>query len=289
MNELVGKVAIVTGGASGLGRRTVERFVAAGAKVVIADVNEASGAAFAATLGPTARFKRTDVSRREDVQAAVNYAAAEFGGLHIMFNNAGLSDDSFGRLLDQTFERFDQVMAVNLLGVMLGTQIAARHMAKNGGGSIINTSSISGVKGGYGFPIYRAAKAGVINFTKTAAIELGEHLIRVNCICPGNIPTNMQTYAHPGPGMTQADADRVQTAILAVRMGYQPLKRQGTPDDIAETAMFLGGDQSKYITGQIISVDAGATAGDARSQIQDILDARAAAEKGWGRDGQGAQ
>jgi NAD(P)-dependent dehydrogenase (short-subunit alcohol dehydrogenase family) len=136
------------------------------------------------------------------------------------------------------------------------------------------------VKGGYGFPLYRAAKAGVINFTKTAAIELGEYLIRVNCICPGNIPTNMGTYAHPGPGMTQADADRVQSAILAVRMGYQPLKRQGTPDDIAQTAMFLGSDCSKYITGQIISVDAGATAGDARSQIQDILNARAAAEKG---------
>jgi len=280
MNELAGKVAIVTGGASGLGRGTVERFVAEGARVVIADINEAGGSAFAATLGETVRFKRTDVSRREDVQAAVDCAVREFGGLHIMFNNAGFSDDSFGRLIDETFERFEKVMAVNLLGVMLGTQIAARHMARNGGGSIINTSSISGVTAGFGFPLYRAAKAGVIHFTRTAAIEFGEHLIRVNCICPGNIPTNMQTYAHPSPGMTQTDADRIQAAVLAVRMGYQPLKRQGTPDDIAQTALFLGSDRSRYITGQIISVDAGATAGGARSQIQDILNARAAAAQG---------
>src|SRR5262249_50732119 len=156
------------------------------------------------------RFKLTDVSKRDQVQALVDFAIAEFGGLHVMFNNAGVSDLSYGKLLDDDFGRFELVMQVNVLGVMLGTQIAARHMANHGGGSIINTASIAGVKAGYGFPVYRAAKAGIIHFTKTAAIELGSQLVRVNCICPGNIQTQMGTFATPPQGMTQAAADAMQ-------------------------------------------------------------------------------
>jgi NAD(P)-dependent dehydrogenase (short-subunit alcohol dehydrogenase family) len=276
-NELVGKVAIVTGGANGLGRGTVELFVEEGAKVVVADVDENRGRVLCDTLGSAVRFKRADVSKREDVQALVDLAVAEFGGLHIMFNNAGVSDVSYGRLLDDDFIHFERVMHVNVLGVMLGTQIAARHMAKHGGGSIINTSSIAGVRAGHGFPIYRTAKAGVIHFTKAAAIELGVHLIRVNCICPGNIPSDMGTFATPEPGMTQADADRIQRAVRAVRMNYQPLKRQGVPGDIGQAALFFGSDRSLQITGQVMSVDGGATSGDTRSQIQEIMEARHAA------------
>jgi NAD(P)-dependent dehydrogenase (short-subunit alcohol dehydrogenase family) len=276
-NELAGKVAIVTGGANGLGRGTVELFVEEGAKVVIADIDEGRGRALCVALGPATRFKQTDVSKREAVQALVDFALAEFGDLHIMFNNAGVSDVSYGRLLDEDFVHFERVMYVNVLGVMLGTQIAARHMAKHAGGSIINTASIAGVRSGHGFPTYRAAKAGVIHFTKSAAIELGEHLIRVNCICPGNIPTDMGTFAAPAPGMTQADADRIQSAVRAVRMSYQPLKRQGQPRDIGQAALFLGSDRSLQVTGQVLSVDGGATAGDSRSQIQEIMEARAAA------------
>jgi NAD(P)-dependent dehydrogenase (short-subunit alcohol dehydrogenase family) len=277
--ELAGKVAIVTGGANGIGRGTVELFVQEGAKVVIADVDAARSEQLAASLGGAARFRRTDVAKRDDVQALVDFAIAEFGGLHIMFNNAGITDNASGRLLDADFGAFERVMAIDVLGVMLGTQIAARHMAKSGGGSIINTASIAGTRPGYGFAIYRAAKAGVINFTKSAAIELGEHLIRVNCICPGNIPTDMGRFAAPAPGMTQCDADRMQKAIRDVRMSWQPLKRQGGPIDIAQTALFLGSDRSQQMTGQILSVDGGATAGDARSQIQEILQARANAMK----------
>lgn len=273
--ELSGKVAIVTGGANGIGRGTVELFVEEGAKVVIADIDEGGGRALCARLGTGTRFKRTDVSRREDVQALVDFALAEFGGLHIMFNNAGASDVSYGRLLDDEFVHFERVMHVNVLGVMLGTQIAARHMAEHGGGSIINTSSIGGVRSGHGLPIYRTAKAGVIHFTKSAAVELGEYLIRVNCLCPGNIPTDMGTFAAPVPGMAQTDADRMQNAILAVRMSRQPLKRQGKPRDIGQAALFLGSDRSVYISGQVLSVDGGATAGDPRSQIQEIMEARA--------------
>jgi len=278
--ELAGKVAIVTGGANGIGRGTVELFVQEGAKVVIADVDAARGEQLASELGGTARFRRADVSKRDDVQALVDFAIAEFGGLHIMFNNAGVSDNASGRLLDADFNVFERVMAIDVLGVMLGTQIAARHMAKSGGGSIINTASIAATRPGYGFSIYRAAKAGVVNFTKCAAIELGEHLVRVNCICPGNIPTDMGTFATPAPGMTQADADRMQKAIRDVRMGWQPFKRQGRPIDIAQTALFLGSDRSQQMTGQILTVDGGASLGDSRSQIQEILEARTKALKG---------
>lgn len=275
-NELQGKVAIVTGGANGLGRGTVELFVKEGARVVIADIDDARGSELSAQLGAATRFKRTDVAKRQDIQDVVDFAVQEFGGLHIMFNNAGLSDTSYGRLLDEDFLKFERVMQVNLLGVMLGTQIAARHMAIQGGGSIINTSSIGGVKCGHGFPMYRAAKAAIIHFTKSAAIELGEHLIRVNCICPGNIPTEMGTFAAPAPGQSPADAERMQSAISAIRMSRQPLRRQASPQDIGQAALFLGSDRSLQITGQIIAVDGGASAGDARSQIQEIIEARAA-------------
>lgn len=276
-NELSGKVAIVTGGANGLGRGIVELFVEEGARVVIADIDEQRGYALSAALGAATRFMRTDVTKRTEVQALVNFAVSELGGLHIMVNNAGRSDVSYGRLLDDDFIHFEPVMHVNVLGVMLGTQLAARHMAKNGGGSIINTSSIGGLKSGHGLPIYRAAKAGIVHFSKSAAIELGEHLIRVNCICPGNIPTDMGTFAAPAPGMTQAETERMQAAIGVVRMNHQPLKRQGKPRDIGQAALFLASDRSLQITGQVLAVDGGASAGEARSQIQEVMDARATA------------
>jgi NAD(P)-dependent dehydrogenase (short-subunit alcohol dehydrogenase family) len=171
-------------------------------------------------------------------------------------------------------------MNVNVLGVMLGTQIAARLMAKQGGGSIINTASIAGVTAGHAFPIYRAAKAGIIHFTKTAAIELGEYLVRVNCICPGNIPTELGAFAGPAPGVAQSLNDRMQSAVSDVRMKHQPLKRQGQPRDIGQAALFFASDRSAQITGQVLSVDGGATAGNALSQIKQIMEARATALKG---------
>ena len=274
--ELSNKVAIVTGGANGLGRASVELFMREGAKVVIADVDEAGGEALAAALGPSVRFRRTNVSLREEVEALVNYAVAEFGGLDVMFNNAGITDKSMGRLLDDDFRHFERVMQIDVLGVMLGTQIAARHMARSGGGSIINTASIGGALAGHGFPVYRAAKAGVITFTKSAAIELGEHLIRVNCLCPGNIPTGLGTYA-PAPGMTPEQGERMRGAIAAVRLQRQPLKRQGEPIDVAQTALFLASERSRHMTGQVLTVDGGATAGDPRSLIEEILEIRSAA------------
>jgi NAD(P)-dependent dehydrogenase (short-subunit alcohol dehydrogenase family) len=248
-----------------------------GARVVIADLREEEGRALAEALGEAARYRQADVSDRVSVQALVDFAVSEFGGLDAICNNAGLSDEAYGSLLDADFAAFERVMAVNVKGVMLGTQIAARHMARHGGGSIINVSSISGVQPGFGFFNYRASKAAVINFSQTAAIELGQHLIRVNCICPGNIPTEMGTYAATGDE-SDDKAQRIKQAVAEVRMGWQPLKRQGSPRDIAEAALFLASDRSRQISGQVLSVDGAATAGMAKSLIGEILEARARIE-----------
>lgn len=275
--ELEGKVAIVTGGARGLGQGVVEVFVEEGARVVIADLLEEEGQALAAGLGGEARFRHTDVSSREDMQALVDYAIAEFGTLDVMMNNAGISDNDAASVLDADFAAFERIMAINVKGVMLGTQIAARHMAGKGGGSVINTSSISGIHAGFGFFSYRASKAAVVNFTKTAACELGEHLVRVNCICPGNIPSEMGTFA-TAPGEDAAKQAAIAQAVKDTRMNWQPLKRQGAPRDIANGALYFGSDRSAQVTGQVLSIDGGATCGDPRSQIADILAARAAVE-----------
>lgn len=275
--ELAGKTAVVTGAAKGLGRGMAELFVQEGAQVVIADLDEANGAALVDALGAAARFRRTDVSQRAAVQALVDFAVAEFGGLDVMVNNAAVTDASYGRLLDEDFGKFEAVMKVDVLGVMLGTQIAARQMAKAGGGSIINIASIGGVLAGHGFPTYRAAKAGVVQFSKGAAIELGEHSIRVNCICPGNVPTELGAYAAPAPGMSAEQVEALRREIGDVRLTRQPIKRVGAALDIAQAAVFFASDRSAYVTGQSLSVDGGATAGDARSLIQEIMAIRAKA------------
>jgi NAD(P)-dependent dehydrogenase (short-subunit alcohol dehydrogenase family) len=275
--ELDGKVAIVTGGSRGLGQGVVEVFVEEGARVVIADLLVEEGQALAARLGDAVRFRRTDVSSREEVQALVDHAIAEFGDLDVMVNNAGISDNDAASVLDADFAAFEKIMAVNVKGVMLGTQIAARHMAKNGGGSIINTSSISGIHAGFGFFSYRASKAAVVNFTKTAACELGVHLVRVNCICPGNIPSEMGTFA-TAPGEEAEKQERIKQAVKDVRMGWQPLKRQGAARDIGNGALYFASDRSAQVTGQVLAIDGGATCGDPKIQIAEILAARAAVE-----------
>ena len=230
--ELLGKVAIVTGGASGIGRATVERYVEEGAKVVIADVDVDKGEQLAARLGPSVCFKRTDVADPAESQALIDLAVSEFGGLHIMFNNAGIGGKMFERFLDDELQDFSRVLGVNLFGVMLGTQLAARHMSKHGGGSIINTTSIAGILAGYGVMTYRASKAGVIQFSKSVAIDLAEHAVRVNCIAPGHIQTEMTSYS--APGTDPVLAERIKQALVPVTWANQPLKRQGTADDCAQ-------------------------------------------------------
>ncbi len=261
VNELAGKVAIVTGGASGIGRGTVERFVAEGAQVVIADVEEDRGEALAATLGPDALFRRTDVSDPEQVGALVATAVDKFGGLHVMVNNAGVSGTMHRRFLDDDLADFHRVMAVNVLGVMAGTRDAARHMATSGGGSIINLTSIGGIQAGGGVMTYRASKAAVIQFTKSAAIELAYYEIRVNAIAPGNIPTLL--LATSAANMDQEEIERYEAAIRETMRADRPLKREGTPEDIAEAALYFASDRSRYVTGTVLPVDGGTVAGKA--------------------------
>ncbi|OBK47628.1 SDR family NAD(P)-dependent oxidoreductase [Mycobacterium sp. 1081908.1] len=259
VNDLTGKVAVVTGGASGIGRGAVEKFVAEGARVVIADVDADRGEALATALGPDTFFQRTDVSDTEQVGALVAAAVERFGGLHIMVNNAGVSGTMHRRFLEDDLADFHRIMAVNVLGVMAGTRDAARHMAAHGGGSIINMTSIGGIQAGGGVMTYRASKAAVIQFTKSAAIELAYYEIRVNAIAPGNIPTPLLKTS--AAGMDPAELERYEAGIRETMRADRPLKREGTPDDIAEAALYFASDRSRYVTGTVLPVDGGTVAG----------------------------
>jgi NAD(P)-dependent dehydrogenase (short-subunit alcohol dehydrogenase family) len=259
VNELSGKVAIVTGGASGIGRGTVEKFLAEGAKVVIADVDRERGDSLAAGFGASACFQQTDVSEPDQVGSLVAVAVQRFGGLDIMVNNAGISGTMHRSFLDDDLADFRRIMAVNVLGVMLGTRDAARHMAAGGGGSIINLTSIGGIQAGGGVMTYRASKAAVIQFTKSAAIELAQYDIRVNCIAPGNIPTPI--LASAAKNMSAEATERFVKAIRETMRADRPLQREGTPDDVAEAALYFAGDRSRYVTGTVLPVDGGTVAG----------------------------
>lgn len=271
--ELAGKVAIVTGGAGGIGRATVELFVREGAKVVIADVDVAAGEQLAASLGGQALFRRTDVAIAEEVQALVDFAVECFGGLDIMFNNAGISCAMFDRFLDDELADFHRVMGVNLLGVMLGSQRAGRYMARHGGGSIINNASIAAHNAGFALMSYRASKAGVVHFSKSIAIDLAEYGIRVNCLLPGHIVTELNSFAEPGSSPELAQ--RLQQALDPVWLSNQPLKRRGRPQDVAEAALYLASDRSAQVTGIVLPVDGGITAGDPVNHLNEIMKARA--------------
>jgi NAD(P)-dependent dehydrogenase (short-subunit alcohol dehydrogenase family) len=266
--ELSGKVAIVTGGASGIGRAMAELFVAEGAKVLIADINEAQGAAVAADLGPDAAFQAADVSRREDVEAMVAFAVSRFGGLQVMCNNAGYPGPPSPRFLQDDLQAYERIMAVNYMGTVYGSHAAGRHMAENGGGAIINTASIAGMLPGFGYVGYRASKAAVINFTKSAAIDLAEHGIRVNALAPGSIKTPILDYRDPD--LSEEECLRVRAAIDRVMTSYQLLKTHGQPIDVAQAALFLASDRARQITGILMPVDSGITAGDPYNHAAEV-------------------
>lgn len=273
---LAGKVAVITGGAGGIGRATAELFVAEGAKVVIADVADAAGNALAASLGTSAVYQHCDVGVEEDVESAIQRAVSRFGGLDVMFNNAGISCAAFPSFLDDTLLDFDRVMRVNLLGPMIGTRNAARVMQAQGrGGVILTNASIAGTLAGIGMMTYRASKAGLIHFTKSAAIDLGQYGIRVNCLVPGHIRTSLSSFEEQG---AEAEiARRIEAGVDAAYLSNQLLKRRGEPIDVAEVALFLASDKARQMTGAVIPVEAGVTAGDPVNHLQEILDVRAAA------------
>jgi NAD(P)-dependent dehydrogenase (short-subunit alcohol dehydrogenase family) len=249
MGRLDGKVATITGGASGMGKATVELFLREGARVVIADLNEDNGRTLLERLASggwadRVEFVRTDVSEEAQVESMLDRARERFGRLDILFNNAGVGG-AFGPITEISVEAWDFTQAVLLRSVFLGIKHAARRMIEQGsGGSIINTASIAGLRGGGGPQAYSAAKAGVINLTQTTAVELAQHHIRVNAICPGVIVTPLMDRGKPDKATERA-------------RNSQPWPDAGAVGDIANAALFLASDESRFVTGQNLTVDGG--------------------------------
>ncbi len=252
MGKLDGKVAVITGGASGIGEGTVRLFVEEGARVVIADIQDDRGQALAAELSG-AVYQRTDVTKEDDVRAAVSRATAEFGRLDCIFNNAGFLG-TVGPIEDIPLDEYELTMNVLLRGVFFGMKHAAPVMKAQGFGVIISTSSVAGVAAGDGPHIYATAKAAVIQLTKSVALELGESNVRVNCICPGGIVTPLVLAGVP-------NNPQVEEAAKKVLAGYQPIHRAGMPSDIAHAALWLASDDSSFVTGHALVVDGGSTTG----------------------------
>jgi NAD(P)-dependent dehydrogenase (short-subunit alcohol dehydrogenase family) len=257
MPRLEGRHAVITGAASGIGEQTARLFVAEGATVVLADVDDRRGGAIAAELGDHARYVHVDVAVEGAVEAAIDESVSTFGGLDALFNNAG-NPGSLGRVEDIDMELFDRTVAIHLRGVFLGIRAAARIMRPQGHGSIINTASVAGLQANYGGHDYSASKAAIIHLTHTTANELGEDGVRVNAICPGGIATSIFGR---GAGLDGESAQKTVAVMEAVLGDVAPMKRSGQPVDIAECALWLAGDSSSFVNGQAIAVDGGLTTG----------------------------
>jgi meso-butanediol dehydrogenase/(S,S)-butanediol dehydrogenase/diacetyl reductase len=250
--KLEQKVAVVTAGGSGIGAATVRRFAREGAAVVIADLSgsraEQVRSEVAGTGGRTVAIKM-DVADPQAVEATIRLALDSFGRLDVLFNNAGMAEVSL--IHETTLESWERVLAVTLTGTFLGLKYAIPIMRRQGGGAIINTASISGIHGDYGMASYNAAKAGVINLTRTAALENAKHGIRVNCVCPGAINTRVAQILGKGR------ADEFRKVMGAAH----PIGRMGEPDEIAATVTFLASDEASFVTGASFVADGGVTAG----------------------------
>ncbi len=257
MNRLEGIRAVITGAASGIGEATTRLFVAEGASVVMADIEDERGRRIAAELGHRCRYVHADVAVEGAVDAAVDLAAADFGGLDCVFNNAGIPG-SIGTIEEIDIASFDRTVAVHLRGVFLGIRAAARVMRPQGQGSIINTASVAALAAGYAGHDYSACKAAILQLTRTAANELGEDGIRVNAILPGAISTAIYGRA---VGLDAEQAQRTVGFMTVALSNAAPIRRAGTPADIGEAALWLASDGSAYVNGQAIVVDGGLTTG----------------------------
>jgi NAD(P)-dependent dehydrogenase (short-subunit alcohol dehydrogenase family) len=258
MGRLEGKVAIVTGATSGMGKRTAERFVEEGATVILAGRREAEGEAAARALGARAQFVRTDVAKEDDVRRLVGVAVDNHGRLDCLFNNAG-GPGPRGGIETIPLDAAERSMAVNFGGVLLGMKHAAPIMMRQRSGSIINNASVAASRAGYSSSmIYSAAKAAVVQLSRCVAMELGEHHVRVNCISPGAIVTGILLKAL---GLPHDRADDVASALTERFAAQQPIPRAGSVDDIAHMAVFLASDESAFVTGQDIIVDGGQITG----------------------------
>ena len=264
MGKLEGKVAVVTGAASGLGRASALRFAKEGAALVAADLNSQGAelvVAEIAAAGGRAVFQRSDVTSESDVKALIERAVREYGRLDITYNNAGVIG-AMGSIDSTTEADWDKTFAILTKAVFFGIKHSVQPMRKAGGGSIISTASIAGMSGSFRLHAYSAAKAAVINLTRTAALELGKDKIRVNCICPGIISTPL---VHGGiPGGKEAIDPLIGKA--------QAIQRAGEAEDIANMALFLASDEASWVTGAAMVVDGGFTAGQPFSLAAGGLD-----------------
>jgi NAD(P)-dependent dehydrogenase (short-subunit alcohol dehydrogenase family) len=257
MSRLQGRRTVITGAASGIGAETARLFVAEGASVVLADLEIERGQKLAAELGDQARFVEVDVAEEGSIERAIDESISTFGGLDVLFNNAG-NPGSLGRVEEIDMALFDRTVAIHLRGVFLGIRAAARIMRPQGHGSIINTASVAGLRANYGGHDYSAAKAAIVHLTKTTANELGEDGVRVNAICPGGIATSIFGRAS---GLDADDAESTIPVMEVVLADVAPMKRSGQPIDIAECALWLAGDSSSFVNGQAIAVDGGLVTG----------------------------
>ena len=247
MSALQGKVAVITGGANGIGEATARAFLASGASVVVADLNSELGEALAMELktqghGDRVMFVPTDVAQEAEIEALIDATVERFGQLDVLFNNAGIGG-AIGPIIETEVDHWDQTFAVMVRGVFLGIKHGARAMG-NSGGSIINTASIAALSGCGGPFAYSATKAAVVNMTLNAAVELAENNIRVNAVCPGVIFTDLM---HRG----RADEAEEVTKLI------QPAKMRGRPEHIASMVKYLASDESEFVTGTTQVVDGG--------------------------------
>jgi len=253
MGALTGKVAIVTGGTSGIGERIAELFVEEGANVVVAARRKDEGQALEKRLG--VRFVRTDMASESDIKAMIDHAVKLFGRVDCLVNNAGIPAPMIS-ITEVDAATIDQVLAVNVRGVILAIKHVAPVMLSQGIGSIVNVSSMAALRGGVSGHVYTASKGAVAALTRSVAAELGEKGIRVNTISPGAIVTGIFGKA---AGLEGAKADRAAGAIKEIFATLQPIPRAGATDDIARAAVFLASDGSSFVNGQDIVVDGGHT------------------------------
>jgi NAD(P)-dependent dehydrogenase (short-subunit alcohol dehydrogenase family) len=267
VGRLDGKVAVITGAASGIGRATVDLFVSEGARVIAADIQDDKGARIEEDHKGMAHYVRCDVMKEEDVKNAVTSAKKFFGQLDILFNNAGTggaNDPADG----VTAEGFDSVMHLHVRAAMFGMKYAVPLMRAQGGGSIVSTASVAGIRTGYGPMLYSVAKAAIVHMTHACAAQLGPENIRVNCICPGLIATNIFANAF---GMPSQLAETRIEAIAESTKGSQPIPRGGRGRDIAEAALFLASDGSGFVNGHALVVDGGLTLGATGQAQMDVF------------------